>query len=87
MADPYDFENDDYEESTTPNFEPSFMENFERTDVLSPVGCFGESDDEEFTGFTAAEYAAVRRNKPECSNVATFHHRNDEERYAYCIKS
>ena len=30
--DPYDFENDDYEESSTPNFEPFFTLDFERTD-------------------------------------------------------
>ena len=30
--DPYDFEKDDYEESSTPNFEPSFTPSFERTD-------------------------------------------------------
>ena len=29
-GDPYDFESDDYEESSTPNYEPSFMLNFER---------------------------------------------------------
>ena len=29
-GDPYDFENDDYEESSTPNYEPSSMLNFER---------------------------------------------------------
>ena len=31
-GDPYDFENDDYEESNMPNYEPSFMLNFERTE-------------------------------------------------------
>ena len=50
--DPYDFENDDYEESSMPNFEPSFMLNFERTDEEQATQIFGESDDEEFTGFT-----------------------------------
>ena len=40
--DPYDFENDDYEESSTPNFEPSFMLNFERTDKEQATQIFGE---------------------------------------------
>ena len=31
-GDPYDFENDDYEESSMLNYEPSFMLNFERTE-------------------------------------------------------
>ena len=31
-GDPYDFENDDYEESSMPNYEPSFMLIFERTE-------------------------------------------------------
>ena len=31
-GDPYDFENDDYEESSMPNYEPSFTLNFERTE-------------------------------------------------------
>ena len=66
MADPYDFENDDYEESSTPNFEPSFMR------------IFGESDEEEFTGFIPEEDAVPH---PEHTHVATFHNRTDEEGY------
>ena len=31
-GDPYDFENDDHEELSMPNYEPSFMLNFERTE-------------------------------------------------------
>ena len=30
--DSYDLKNDDYEESSMPNYEPSFMLNFERTE-------------------------------------------------------
>ena len=76
--DPYDFENDDYEQSSMPNFEPSFMLNFERTDEEQAMRIFGESDDEEFTGFIEEEQVP---RKPEHSTVATFHHREDEERY------
>ena len=73
--DPYDFENDDYEESSTPNFEPFF---YARTDEEQATRIFGESDDEEFTGFIEAEQVP---RKPEHSRVARSHHREDEERY------
>ena len=76
--DPHDFENDDYEESSTPNFEPFFTLDFERTDEEQATQIFGESDDEEFTGFIEAEQVS---RKPEHSRVARSHHREDEERY------
>ena len=76
--DPYDFENDDYEESSTLNFEPSIMLNFERTYEEQATLIFGESDDEEFIGFIEEEQVP---RKPEHSRVARSHHREDEERY------
>ena len=76
--DSYDFKNDDYEESSTPNFEPSFMLNFETTDKEQATRIFGESDNEEFTDFIEAEQVP---RKPEHSRVARSHHREDEERY------
>ena len=54
------------------------MLNFERTDEEQATRIFGESDNEEFTGFIEAEQVP---RKPEHSRVARSHHREDEERY------
>ena len=78
--DPYDFDNDNYEESTRPNFEPSFMLNFEAPPYFESES-ESESDVEEFTGFTAEYIDALVLRKPESTRLATFHHRDDEERY------
>ena len=74
--DPYDFDNDNYEESTRPNFEPSFMLTFD-----APACFLSESDDEEFTGFLAEDTDTIVLRKPESTRLATFHHRDDDERY------
>ena len=76
--DPYDSDNDNYEESTRPNFEPSFMLNFEAPPCFESES---ESDEEEFTGFTAEDIDALVLRKPESTRLATFHNRDDEERY------
>ena len=51
VCDPYDFDNDDYVESQTPNLNDSFMEMFRE-----------DSSEDDFSGFTSEE-AFVYRNR------------------------
>ena len=54
-CDPYDFDNDDYVESQTPNLSDSFMEMFRE-----------DSSEDDFSGFTSEEafvYGNRRMNK------------------------
>ena len=54
-CDPYDFDNDDYVESQTPNLSDSFMEMFPE-----------DSSEDDFSGFTSEEafvYGNRRMNK------------------------
>ena len=55
VCDPYDFDNDDYVESQTPNLNDSFMEMFRE-----------DSSEDDFSGFTSDEvfvYGNRRMNK------------------------